>query len=339
MTHLSTIEKEEFISPFRTIQIHVTRKCNLKCLHCYSSSSPEHKDMIDLEKLKQFLVFAYQEGFNNIALSGGEPFLYKDLEELLIFTKQIGFTNTIASNGMLLNSERNKKILNHVDLIAISVDGQEPLHDYIRGQEGAFQKMLQGVKVLKDLNKPFGFIHTITNKSWVQLIWLADFAHTQGAKLLQLHPLELTGRAIEFFDFTEEHELLLHRSFILANYLSSKYYNTMIIQLDLLHKEYLKSYPEAVCTTKRYSRPLNSITELLDNIVVDEHGNILPISYGFHPRYQIGNIHNFQKNIFSDYLKDKSKDFENLFNMALDNIYSDTEKDIINWNEILLHTA
>jgi len=35
----------------------------------------------------------------------------------------------------------------------------------------------------------------LTRQSWEHLIWLTEFAHDQGASLLQLHPLELTGRA------------------------------------------------------------------------------------------------------------------------------------------------
>ena len=71
------------MAPFRTIQIHGTRKCNLSCKHCYSSSSPHLKDMLDISALKDFLSFAYDQGFNNIAMSGGEPLLYRDIEELL----------------------------------------------------------------------------------------------------------------------------------------------------------------------------------------------------------------------------------------------------------------
>ncbi len=123
---------EQKSDPFHTIQIHPTRKCNLTCLHCYSSAGPGFKEMLDVEALKRFLAYAYQHGFNNISVSGGEPFLYDGLEELFKYSRSLGYQNTMASNGMLLQSERNQRILEYVDLIAISLDGPEELHDQIR---------------------------------------------------------------------------------------------------------------------------------------------------------------------------------------------------------------
>ena len=104
-------ETEFRLDPFRTIQIHPTRKCNLSCLHCYSSSAPHLKNELNINALKKFLPYAFEHGFNNISISGGEPFMYSGLEELLIFSKSLGFQNTVASNGMLLHSEKNKRIL------------------------------------------------------------------------------------------------------------------------------------------------------------------------------------------------------------------------------------
>jgi Fe-coproporphyrin III synthase len=146
------------VEPFRTIQIHPTRKCNLACLHCYSSSSPNMKEMLDIEALKRFLEIAFAHGYNNISVSGGEPFLYSHLAEMLQFTKALGYQNTMASNGMLLQSDRNQRILENVDLIAISMDGPPELHDRIRGQKGAFDKTMKGVEVLQKMNKAYGFI-------------------------------------------------------------------------------------------------------------------------------------------------------------------------------------
>ena len=79
MENVETNKRVEHVpDPFHTIQIHPTRKCNLSCLHCYSSSGPAYKEMLNVEALKIFLEYAYRNGFNNISVSGGEPFLYND---------------------------------------------------------------------------------------------------------------------------------------------------------------------------------------------------------------------------------------------------------------------
>src|SRR5690349_1056678 len=118
---------DQTIVPFRTIQVHPSRKCNLSCLHCYSGSGPSMQPMLDIDALKKFLEYAWQNGFNNLSVSGGEPFLYKHLKELFSFSRKLGYQNNMVSNGMLLGSARNQEILEYVDLIAISIDGKKEL--------------------------------------------------------------------------------------------------------------------------------------------------------------------------------------------------------------------
>ncbi len=326
-------------NPFRTIQIHPTRKCNLACLHCYSSSSPQFKDMLDVKALQNFLTYAYDQGFNNISISGGEPFLYKDLEALLKFSKQLGYQNTIASNGMLLGSERNQGLLEYIDLIAISVDGQKDLHDYIRSQVGAYEKMLEGIDILKAHQKAFGIIHTVTPKSWESLLWLGEFACDHGAKLLQLHPLEMYGRAIDTLSDLQLDDTLPHQTFILANYLSSKYQDNMVVQVDLLHRDYLESFPQVVHTFERTCAKSGLLADTLDTIIVEETGKITPIAYGFNSAYSIGNVHHFENNMFAAFMQNKAPKIKKLYDKTLKKILENTDVCIVNWNEMLVHES
>lgn len=188
---------ENHLGGSRPVQIHPTLRCNLACKHCYSSSLPSYKTALELSDLKRFLGRAYDEGFNAVSISGGEPFLYADLAELLEFTKKTGFTNALVTNGMLLNTRRAGEVLDLVDVIAVSVDGKPELHNKIRNYDKAYPKMLEGLEVIKSRNMTFGLLHTITNQSWDSLLWLGEFAAAHGAKLLQLHPLEMYGRARE----------------------------------------------------------------------------------------------------------------------------------------------
>lgn len=325
--------------PFRTIQIHPTRKCNLSCLHCYSSSSPQLKEMLDIGSLKRFLAYAFEHGFNNISVSGGEPFLYSHLEELFRFSRSIGYQNTMASNGLLLQSEKNQRILEYVDLIAVSVDGPQELHDHIRQQAGAYEKMMKGIDVLKRLNKPFGFIHTITPQSWRSLLWLAEMASEKGAGLLQLHPLEMYGRAANTLSEYSFDDTLAHQAFIMSNYLRSKYGDKMVVQLDLLHRDYLEAFPQVVHTFERQCAQQGGIANMLDTIIVEETGRILPVAYGFSGRFAIGNVHNFDNGLFSRFIAEKIPVLKTIFRETLDKILADKETDIVNWNELLVNES
>jgi MoaA/NifB/PqqE/SkfB family radical SAM enzyme len=292
--------------------------------------------MLDIGALKKFLTYAYEDGFNNISVSGGEPFLYTDLEELFKFTRLLGYQNTMASNGMLLTSEKNKRILQHVDLIAVSVDGKPELHDYIRGQKGAFEKMLKGVAVLQELQKPFGFIHTVTQKSWDSLLWLGEFAFEQGAKLLQLHPLEMHGRALEKLSDGAVDDTLAHQTFILANYLRSKYSDKMVVQVDLLHRDYLETFPQTVNTFERACATNEHLSTLFDTIIIEETGKVLPVAYGFNSKFTIGNVHTFHQQLFEEFIAEKVIEIKSIFYKTMNKIVNNKEIDIINWNEMLV---
>jgi len=334
---MNTERYEEFFYSSRIVQVHPTLRCNLACKHCYSSSLPAYRDALNVSELNRFLEYAYDEGYNIVSVSGGEPFIYGELKELFQFTKKIGFTNVVASNGMLLGSEKSKQILDYVDLIAVSIDGKPELHNKIRGSEKAFDKMLSGVEIIKTKNIPFGFIHSITNESWDSLLWLGEFAQDNGAKLLQLHPLEMYGRAVnEMPDYALD-QTLLHKIFFLATYLKSKYEPEIFIQLDFLHREYIREFPQSVNVISN-STADKQLSEIINSIIIDENGDVLPVGYGFSKKYQIGSIRNTNniKNMFADFTATKLNKLLALFEQAYNQIISDQEIDLVNWNELII---
>src|SRR5262245_34052241 len=61
------------------LQIHASRRCNLACAHCYSSSSPQELGSLSPELVAQAVRDASAIGVRVISLSGGEPLLYGGL--------------------------------------------------------------------------------------------------------------------------------------------------------------------------------------------------------------------------------------------------------------------
>jgi MoaA/NifB/PqqE/SkfB family radical SAM enzyme len=321
---------------FHVIQIHPSLRCNLTCKHCYSSSGPQFRSGLDIADVDAFLQYAQHYGFNVMSVSGGEPFLYPLLNELLSVSREAGYKNLAASNGMLLKSARAQSCLAQLDLIAISIDGKEPFHDTIRDQPGAYKKMLDGVVILRQHGRLFGFIHTITSKSWEILLWLAEFAHQQGAKLLQLHPLELTGRAAIEFNHLAPSQEALHKVYIISHYLKQKYAGKMAIQLDFLHRLSVLHAPEMVS----YFGPDFKLNEgnfarVVRSLIVDHNGNIFPLSYGFSERFRIGQISDIKNghDLFKKFIQQKGDAFYSLLQQTFHQIESEEQDDMIAWTE------
>src|SRR5690606_4670006 len=124
----------------------------------------------------------------------------------------------VATNGMLLQSERARRILKAINLVAVSLDGPKALHDQIRNLPGAFDKTLVGVKTLQDMGSTYGVIHTVTMRSWKSILELAELVFESGARLFQLHPLEMYGRAVKDMNFDALDQNTLHKVFFLRSY-------------------------------------------------------------------------------------------------------------------------
>src|SRR3989338_919517 len=77
------------------LRIHVTEKCNLKCVYCLSDAPfmSEHStkgDKLTLAEIKTNIIEAKKLGIKVVSITGsGEPLLYEHLEELIEFIKSL----------------------------------------------------------------------------------------------------------------------------------------------------------------------------------------------------------------------------------------------------------
>src|SRR5574340_1196045 len=101
------------------VQFHLTERCNLRCTHCYQSqtlpeelSLPEIKSVIDevSEMLKEW-ESAYNVSLtSSFNITGGEPFLRRDIFTVLEELKNSGFDTYLLSNGTLISREKARAL-------------------------------------------------------------------------------------------------------------------------------------------------------------------------------------------------------------------------------------
>jgi radical SAM protein with 4Fe4S-binding SPASM domain len=89
--------------------------------------------------------------FRMMAFTGGEPLVRPDVFELLAYSQALGFTNTMATNATLIDDDVARRLRRYgVVIAAVSVDGFDAAtHDYVRGQAGAFEAALEGMRALR----------------------------------------------------------------------------------------------------------------------------------------------------------------------------------------------
>ena len=151
-----------------------TSRCNLMCSHCfYHDSLNKRMNELSLEEIDAFT--KTMDPLLSLILTGGEPYLRHDLDQIA----RIFYENTrtpiitIPSNGWYLDkmSEQIRNMMKWCpELILnqlISIDGLKEDHDAIRmkglnkggGAKGSFDKALDAIKLIKELQKEFGRIN------------------------------------------------------------------------------------------------------------------------------------------------------------------------------------
>ena len=325
----------------RILQIHPTRQCNLHCLHCYSSSSPQEREEISVDFFLQAISDANQEGYNIVSFSGGEPLLYQSLFQLLEYAHQCQMRTVIASNGMLLTKRNIQKLSGFVDLLAISLDGTPTTHNRMRGSEKAFETMASRLEDLRQSIIPFGFIFTLTKYNFRQLDWVANFALEQGASLLQIHPLEPVGRAQLHLAKLRPNESLSAYAYFKAMDFRKKMGDRLYIQVDLAHQDVLRSNPSRIFAEQLSSEYQEGcFADILSPLIIEADGTVTPIQYGFARKYILGNLQDAPLNkLIPRWFNKTYPSFLRLCQQVYQEVTMPAELPIVDWYEAITRQA
>ncbi|EKQ56733.1 MULTISPECIES: radical SAM protein [unclassified Clostridium] len=159
------------------LQWHITNKCNKRCKHCYQEDY--YGTEFSLEELisfgKQYLELLYEfNKVNNqnlkgqINITGGEPFIRKDIWGLLDFFKEnnkyIEFG--VLTNGSLLNEDVVSRLkFYNPKMVQVSLDGSKKTHDNIRGKN-SYTEVINSLKMLKKYKLKTVVSFTANNRNY-----------------------------------------------------------------------------------------------------------------------------------------------------------------------------
>ena len=175
----------------------ITKKCNLKCKHCYSDSVDQAApDELSTEEAFRLMDDLSEWGIGLLVIDGGEPLCRDDLLEVVKYASSKGLRTTLGSNGTLITEAIAKKMLDAgLKSVAISVDGADAqTHDSFRGLSGAFQQALDGAEACKNAGLPFQFNMVIRKDTLSQLDDMLRIALERGANAAEFFDLVATRR-------------------------------------------------------------------------------------------------------------------------------------------------
>lgn len=323
----------------RVAQIHPTRQCNQRCLHCYASSSPQVTESLNFELLKHAITDLARENYNWVSFTGGEPTAYVPLPVLLRHAKRQTLKTVLVTNGILLNPRRLDELAPLTDLMVLGLDGIPDSHNKLRGSARAFELMATRLPLIRERQIPFGFTFTLTQQNLRELQWVMEFALAEGASVLQIHNLERVGAAAINLPGSIPDELQGAFAYLLVQELQKRAGRNLALQAELVHSDVLKEHPCRFYAKPGAIDPKRPLGEILSPLVIEADGTVVPMHYGFPRRFALGNLHQTTLGRLSaEWRRDGYRQFEAICGQAYRQATHGDSK-VINWSEILGQVA
>ncbi|HVS16122.1 MAG TPA: methyltransferase domain-containing protein [Thermoanaerobaculia bacterium] len=183
----------------RELWLQVNNACNLSCTHCLVSSGPGGLPGLATDSLTRLIDRAVVLGLERLYITGGEPFLRRDLFELLRHvTEDLGLEAIVLTNATVW-APRIRDGLAALDRarvkFQVSLDGARPeTNDPIRG-EGSFARALAGATTLADLGFEVSLTTVTTEHNLDELPEIPHLVRRVGAVSQHLMWSHRRGRA------------------------------------------------------------------------------------------------------------------------------------------------
>ena len=138
------------------------------------------KDDMSTQEVFSLLDEAYDHGLRGYYLFGGEPLVRKDIGKVVDYAKNKGFVTTMNTNASLLAAKARE--LRNLDFIFASLDYFNGYHDFIRGRNGSFNEVINGIKKLREVtDTKVTLVTTISTLNLDAIEPMAKLAHNLQA--------------------------------------------------------------------------------------------------------------------------------------------------------------
>jgi radical SAM protein with 4Fe4S-binding SPASM domain len=193
--------------PLLSAKLKLTWRCNLRCGLCsirQDVGSGEGQDPLSVDLIKQTLRDLRREGLKKIHFSGGEPLLYRGLEEIVLFARRLDLQVNMTTNGTLLDKSTARFLVeSRVHGVNVSIDsGDETQHDRMRGMKGAWRMAWRGIEHLRRRREKKGrgpviAVNTIlTRRNLCTLDALYQRLRDQGVDRWRLLPVDTEKKSL-----------------------------------------------------------------------------------------------------------------------------------------------
>lgn len=186
----------------------ITNACQCRCDYCYNHSGEAGPVELTRKEIMDLIGRFAQLGGIELRLAGGEPTLREDLIDLLEHADSLGLRSILVTNGLILRDRLERLARAPVTAYYISIQGDEPTNDSIRGP-GSYRQCIASAEFLLRRKAEVRLSMVFHKRNWHCVSAVAELAARIGANVA-FNPLRPLGRAIPAMMLSaEEHRRLV----------------------------------------------------------------------------------------------------------------------------------
>ncbi|NOZ78448.1 MAG: radical SAM protein [Acidobacteria bacterium] len=171
-----------------TATIEVTRRCNNRCVHCYTNlpagDAVAQREEMSLDEHRRLLDELAKLGTLWLLYTGGEPFLRKDFITIYKDAKRRGFLITIFTNGTLLDDATASVLADWRPFaIEITLYGHtRETYERVSRVPGSFERCREGVRRMVERGLPLRLKSTVFRENVHELGAMKKWAEKLGVE-------------------------------------------------------------------------------------------------------------------------------------------------------------
>lgn len=144
------------------VSLEIIQKCLNHCVHCSSNSCYNSKSILEIHVIREIIDDIVELGAKRLCLSGGEPFLHRDIITIIDYATQRGLSVDLYSSGIVGEYNKEEPIKDEILLeskkaglnkIIFNLQAaHSKVYDSIMGTVNNFSIAIESIKKAKRYN-------------------------------------------------------------------------------------------------------------------------------------------------------------------------------------------
>lgn len=187
--------------------------CNCRCVMCDIWKGNKNLKQLTENDITDLLISLKKLGTQMVLMSGGEALLNPNFFRFCEILKKQHIQISLLSTGLTLRKNATQ-LVQWVNDIIVSLDGNEEVHNMIRNIPNAYQQLKEGIRSIKSINPEFKItartvIHRLNYRHWPAII---ESAKDIGVNQISFLPADVSSHAFNrevLWSDHRQHEILI----------------------------------------------------------------------------------------------------------------------------------